>query len=170
MSEELCDIWLEMLTHFVAHPNCSIEDLGLKRFLDSAIDMMKHFDELVLGTIEVIDIGIVLKFTELLLDERLFDTIVNNLRDLPKGDARTRQAGLFLLIFEVCEYKKRYYQTYLHQITKDEDYAAYIREQITHHTKLMDKYEKIMLNDFDECTEVIEVCTNTLNMWRSRKS
>lgn len=164
MSEDLCDVWIEMFTHFVSHPECTIEDLGIQRFLDNAVDIMKNFDELMLGVFDMFDDEMVLKFSDLILNDRLYTTIVNNLRNLPHGSERSRQAGLFLLIFEVCEYKSRYYQVFRNQSSNQ----SWVDHQIQYQKDLIEKYEKIMNEEFTDCQEVLIVCQNTLQLWRSR--
>lgn len=166
MSEDFCDVWLDMVTYFIGHPECTIHDLGLQRFLDNAVDIMKNFNELMLGTLEMFDDEAVLKFSELILDDRLYTAIVENLRGLPQGSERSRQAGLFLLIFEVCEYKSRYYEVLRNRSNND----SWIAHQMKCQQNLIEKYEKILNEEFTDCEEAVVVCQNYLARWKSKQT
>lgn len=165
--EDVCDVWIDMLGTFVDTPKCTLDDLNLDRFLQHALEMMKNFSDLVIGSLETYTIDRVLAFADLLFDDRLFRTLVDNLRGLDK-ETKRKQAAIFLLIFEVCEWKAMLYEKFKGQLSVDVDQSLFKRkldEHIADNRALRDKYYRILHREFSGCADVRNVADQMFTKW-----
>lgn len=173
--DQVEDVWLEMLTYHAEHPNCTIEDLNLPRFLRHAVGILKHFEELVSESLAIpMRIDQILRFAELILDEKLFDALIRNLRELPRVKQQT-QAGLFYLILEVCQVKKQGYKKWCHDILvtgmtpPDAPIFTEIGNTVTRLDAVMKKYHQVLLRDFAHCAKVVEAVRNAMAEWAMKE-
>jgi hypothetical protein len=175
MSNDVCDVWLDMLSVFVEKMksgNCVITDLGLDRFLQHAVAMMKDFNDLVIGSLEVTDMMTILAFTDLLFDNHLFDVLMNNVQALPTTTERDKQAGVLFLILEVIELKRRFYEQ-----VRSENSDKLEKSDVVHLVEsclqsLSNSYEKYIARinkDFADCTRVVDYCNQAVEFWKRDK-
>lgn len=167
-SEDVCDVWLDMLETYQkrleAGMECKIEHLGIDRFLKYAIAMMKGFNDLVLGSLELSGMNMltILNFSDLILDPRLFTTLVDNVNRLTDAAERRKQANIFYLIFEVIEFKRRFYKA---SATDSDDKKELIRGRLTMLDKQQELYQKRMTDEFADCEDVVEWCQKSIEFW-----
>lgn len=170
---DVCDVWLDLLDEFQNHSACTFDQLNKdNRFLNHAVAMMKDFGDLVIGALEVpgITIDRVLAFTEVLFDDHLFRTLVDNLRHLPK-EQKQKQAGIFLLIFEVCEWRALFYEKFKSQLSTDMDQSTFVAKldrSIAENRSLRDKYRRVLDREFHSLTHVRDVADEMFTKWKAR--
>lgn len=164
---EFEDVWLDMLEKYAKTKR--IDDEDLPQFLQHAIDMMKHFRDLVTESqnLDGLHLELILDFANQLFDDRLFAALVNDIR------AKTRHINLFYLIFEVCEYKVRFYEQLKKQITdcdRNTNTTA-VFERLDKHiqtvTNLSYYYQYLMYTEFKSNTEFINMCRQVSEGWRT---
>lgn len=171
MSEDFCDVWLDMLQLYqirlASGNDCKIEDLGLDRFLHYAISFVKHFNDLILGSLELPGMNMLtlLNFSDLILDARLFTTLVDNVQKIADPAERRKQAVIFYLIFEVIEFKRRYYETVKNDKAVTTESLVLIEGRLKMLTHQRELYQKRMVEDFADCQEVVEMCQKFLEFW-----
>lgn len=179
-SPQVEDVWIDMLELYQqrvqekTHEKCTVADLGIEPFVRHAVDMMKHFHELFTESLAMpgITIDILLSFSDLLFDEHLFRTLVENLLLLPKKD-RQQQSGVFFLIFEVCEWKVRFYRMWSSQIAEcklnlpDAPIFQHIQSKMDHVTRLSQKYQATLCRDFASSHKTIELCREAMKGWHT---
>lgn len=165
------DVWLDMLMYHVEHPTCSLDDMNLPRFLRHAISMLKHFEELVSESLAIpVRIDQILAFTKLAFDDKLFDALVRNVRELPRLKQQT-QAGVLYLILESCQVRKNGYRKWCDDILKtgmtspDAPIFAEIQKGVDEQERLMIKYERILCSEFRHCTKIIDAVQEAKHQW-----
>lgn len=176
--EEICDVWSEMFLTYRSlrkeHLDrvIDIKELGLDRFLKHAVEIMKHFEDLTDSLLENEDLSneekyenniYVMEFIELLIDERLFNTLLGNLIELKHNDEREyrRQSIVFMLIFEVCQIKCEYYRKLIENCHVNE-VKQFFDVHLQRNQQTYDRYWERMVTEFSDCVYTIEKC-NELN-------
>lgn len=179
--EDVCDVWLDMLDTYHRFETdgkmCTVDDLNVHRFLVYAVDMMKNFNDLVIGSLELKSIGMlsVLQFSDLILDDRLFQTLVSNVKLIRDETERKRQASIFFLIFEVGELKRRFYETFkqsLIDLNKGNE-PSVAHAKILHSidirldelAKQREMYHRRMVDEFADCEQVVSWCEQAFEFW-----
>lgn len=179
--ENICDIWADMFLTYrsLRRENLDrvieIADLGLDRFLKHAVEIMKHFEDLTDSLLENDDLTneekyenniYVMEFIELLIDERLYDSLLRDLTDLKQKDEREyrKQSMVFVLIFEVCSIKCDYYKRLIENCRVNE-IKQFFDMQRKRNEKTYDLYWEKLNHDFSDCLYTIEKCKEFKISW-----